>query len=160
MKDFEPYWFVAGGWAIDLYLGKVTRRHEDIEIAILRKDQSALQSYLKGWRWQKIINGERFVWNQDELLESPIHELYCSNESAEPHQIEVLLNESSETEWLYRRNENITRPLAKCQLISDQGIKFLCPEVVLLYKSKNPRPIDEQDFAAVVSHLDEEQGRG
>jgi hypothetical protein len=34
---------------------------------------------------------------------------------------------------------------------------FLCPEVVLLYKSKNPRPKDEQDFQAVVKYLDAEQ---
>jgi hypothetical protein len=33
-------------------------------------------------------------------------------------------------------------------------MKFLCPEVVLLYKSKNPRLKDEQDFEAVVEYLD------
>ncbi len=26
MKDFERPWFVAGGWAIDLYLGHVSRK--------------------------------------------------------------------------------------------------------------------------------------
>ena len=27
-------WFVAGGWAIDLFLGTRTRDHEDLEIAV------------------------------------------------------------------------------------------------------------------------------
>jgi hypothetical protein len=27
MRDFQPNWFVAGGWAIDLFLGKETRSH-------------------------------------------------------------------------------------------------------------------------------------
>jgi len=157
MRDFKPSWFVAGGWAIDLYLGKITRPHEDIEIAIFRQDQDALHDYLDAWVWQKVVNGERSVWHRGELLEPPIHELYCLNETADPKQFEVLLNESNENEWVYRRNEKVRRSLAKCQLTSGAGVKFLCPEVVLLYKSKRPRAKDERDLAAVVNHLEEER---
>jgi hypothetical protein len=32
MKDFNKPWYIAGGWAIDLFLGLVTRSHQDIEI--------------------------------------------------------------------------------------------------------------------------------
>jgi hypothetical protein len=53
MRGFEPDWFVAGGWAIDLFLEKTTRPHEDIEIAIFRKNQLALQDYLDGWLLKK-----------------------------------------------------------------------------------------------------------
>ncbi len=35
MSDFKQPWFFAGGWAIDLFLGKETRIHEDIEIGVL-----------------------------------------------------------------------------------------------------------------------------
>lgn len=157
MRDFKPSWVVAGGWAIDLYLGKVTRPHDDIEIAIFRRDQASLHDYLDGWLLQKVSNGERSVWHRAEALKLPIHELYCFNQTTEPQQLEVLLNESSETEWVYRRNEKIRRALDKCQLVSSTGVKFLCPEVVLLYKSKNPRAKDEQDLATVVEHLEEER---
>ena len=27
-------WWIAGGWAIDLYLGRQTRPHEDIDVLI------------------------------------------------------------------------------------------------------------------------------
>ncbi len=37
MLDFKPSWVIVGGCAIDLYLEKVTRHHEDIEIAIFRQ---------------------------------------------------------------------------------------------------------------------------
>jgi hypothetical protein len=47
--------------------------------------------------------------------------------------------------------------LAKIRLRSSEGVNFLCPEIVLLYKSKNPRTKDEQDFQAVVGHLDPER---
>ena len=157
MRDFKPSWFVAGGWVIDLYLERVTRPHDDIEIAIFRQDQLALHSYLTGWLLQKVIHGELVAWHRDEFLELPIHELHCFNEASDPQQIEVLLNETNGNEWIYRRNKMVRRPLAKCYLVSKEGIRFLCPEVVLLYKSKNPNAKDEQDFAGIVKHLDAER---
>ncbi|MBP2242833.1 hypothetical protein J2Z40_003414 [Cytobacillus eiseniae] len=38
MENFNWSWFIAGGWAIDLHIGKESRIHKDIEIAIFRKD--------------------------------------------------------------------------------------------------------------------------
>jgi len=46
MGKFDRPWFIAGGWAVDLFLGRVTRSHKDIEIAIVRADQGALRAYL------------------------------------------------------------------------------------------------------------------
>ncbi len=157
MRDFKPSWFVAGGWAIDLFLGKETRSHSDIEIAVFRQDQAALHNYFKGWNLQKTVNGKLVVWHQEEWLTLPTHEIHCFNETANSPKIEVLLNESNETEWIYRRNQEIRRSLAKIRLRSSEGVNFLCPEIVLLYKSKNPRTKDEQDFQAVVGHLDPER---
>ncbi|MFL6333541.1 MAG: nucleotidyltransferase domain-containing protein [Pyrinomonadaceae bacterium] len=153
MREFEPGWSVAGGWAIDLFLEKETRAHQDIEVAVFRKDQLALHDYFAGWLLQKIVKGEQVVWERDEWLGLPTHEIHCFNETGHPPRIEVLLNESNENEWLYRRDQLVRRALAKVQLESSAGVKFLCPEIVLLYKSKNPRAKDEQDFQSVVRCL-------
>jgi hypothetical protein len=157
MRDFKPSWFVAGGWAIDLFLEKETRSHQDIEIAVFRKDQAALHSHFDDWHLHKFVKGEPIVWQRDELLTLPIHEINGFNETAQPPQIEILLNESNETDWIYRRNQGVRRSLNKVQLESRTGVKFLCPEIVLLYKSTNPQPKDGQDFQAVVEYLDAEQ---
>ncbi len=154
MRDFKPWWAVAGGWAIDLYLDRVTRPHADIEIAVLRRDQAALQDYLAEWQWQKVSAGALSAWARGAWLTLPVFELYCDNAAADPQQLEVLLNEADGGEWVYRRDERIKLPLARCRLTSSAGVAFLCPEIVLLYKSKQPRAKDEQDFAAVVAHLD------
>ena len=76
MQNFQSDWFIAGGWAIDLYLGKITRPHDDIEIAIFRRDQIALQNYLNGWVLQKAENSVLSTWNQNEFLELPVHEIH------------------------------------------------------------------------------------
>ena len=34
MTGFDRPWFVSGGWAIDLFVGRVTREHEDIEMGL------------------------------------------------------------------------------------------------------------------------------
>ena len=156
MRSFNRDWFVAGGWAIDLYLEKETRAHADIEIAVFRRDQLALQNHFAGWNFKKASNGALTDWNRNELLKLPIHEIHCFREPSAPPSLEVLLNETDGDEWLYRRNKQITKPIAKLSLTSNLGMKFLRPEIVLLYKSKNPRPKDERDFETVVEHLDDE----
>jgi len=157
MQDFKHPWFIAGGWAIDLFLGKVTRPHQDIDIAIFRKDQTTLHDFFDNRLLRKVVNGEPVVWRRNEWLTLPVHEIHCFDETAQLPKIEILLNEANETEWLYRRNRKVRRSLIKIELESNAGVKFLCPEIVLLYKSKNPKAKDEQDFQAAVEHLDAEQ---
>lgn len=159
MRRFEAHWFVAGGWAIDLFLERETRPHDDIEIAVFRRDQLILQNYLDGWLLQKAENGVLSDWNKGEFLELPIHVVHCFRENGELRFLEVLLNETSGEDWIYRRDRNIAKPLSKLHLTSNSGVKFLCPEVVLLYKSKNPRRKDERDFQTVVNYLDAESKR-
>lgn len=158
MRGFGRDWFIAGGWAVDLYLGEVTRAHEDVEVAVFRQDQSALWGHFGGWSWRKAVGqGVLSEWPRGEVLELPVHEVYAFKESAEPREIEFLLNESDERGWVFRRDARIARALDRCRMISEAGVPFLSPEIVLLYKSKNPRLKDEQDFAAVVARLDGEQ---
>jgi hypothetical protein len=65
MSGFNKPWFFAGGWAIDLFIGKQTRPHQDIEIAIFRSDQLHLKKYLKEWELKKVINGEFYPWKNE-----------------------------------------------------------------------------------------------
>lgn len=74
-------WYVAGGWAVDLFLGRQTRPHQDIEVAVLRRDQRLLRQVLAGWTWSKFVPGSQgggaTVWGEEEWLELPIHELHA-----------------------------------------------------------------------------------
>ena len=162
LSDFDEPWFIAGGWAIDLFLKRVTRIHEDIEIAILRQDQLALQGYLNGWDFEKVVPGQKMrreKWNQQEWLDLPVHEIHAHNADRDPSELEILLNESSGNEWRFRRNLKITKPLSMIAMRSKDGIPYLNPEVVLLYKAKDPSARDEADFEKTVQTLDRERKR-
>lgn len=154
MNGFNKPWAIAGGWATDLFLGRTTRTHDDIEIMVFRNDQLNVQDYLHGWCFKKVDKGKFAHWEKGEMLNLPIHEAYAENEN---EKIEILLNERDTHNWVYRRDHRIRRDVNKAILFTDKGIPFLSPEIVLLYKSKHPRPKDEQDFRNVYKHMSVEQ---
>lgn len=164
MKRYPGWWCVCGGWAVDLHLGRLTREHEDIEIAVLRREQYLLREYLIGWQPQYVIPGQagRIAW-QGEELEPPIHELHTRPPQRDLTHLELLLNEDNGDEWLYRRDERVRMPLARSVHTSPDGVRYLAPEIVLLYKSKYATAGDdraareEQDFASLIPTLDEPQ---
>ncbi len=154
MKNYPHPWAIAGGWSIDLFLNKVTRHHHDIEIIIFRENQQGLKQYLSGWVFTKVANGVISSWDENEWLPLPIHETYAQHKS---EKIEILLNEKTEDVWVYRRDSRIIRELQKTILYTKEEVPFLSPEIALLYKSKQPRSKDIQDFNHVFEKLYHEQ---
>lgn len=154
MADFNKDWFFAGGWAIDLYLGRETRDHDDIEIGIFRKDQSELKQYLTNWDFQKVVKGGFSPW-KGEYLELPIHEIHAKN--SEYDELEILLNETACESWRFRRDRTIRYPLKSLIRYSKTDLPYLTPEIVLLYKVKNTREKDHMDFLSVKDELNTKQ---
>ncbi len=156
MEGYARPWYIAGGWAIDLSLGRTTREHEDVEVATLREDQWELRSHLTSWEFRKALPGGKGLelWEAEEWLELPIHEIHARREGGEPSLLEILLNEAEGNIWRYRRNPAVTRELADIGVASVDNIPFLRPEIVLLYKAKAPRTRDEEDFRNVLRSLE------
>ena len=155
MSGFNKTWFFAGGWAIDLFIGRETRQHQDIEIALFRKDQLNLKEHLNEWDFKKVVKGKFYTW-ENEFLELPIHEIHALNKS-NGDKLEVLLNETKDYDWKFRRDLRISYPLKSICSYSDTGIPYLNPEIVLLYKVKNTRDKDHQDFMSILEKLDDEK---
>ncbi|MBD0319572.1 MAG: amino acid transporter [Gemmatimonadetes bacterium] len=152
LRDLRATWAVAGGWAIDLALGRATREHADVDIAVFRDEQGALRAALPGWRFAVAIRGSMAPWPEGERLSLPVHEVHAHPPAGPP--VEFLLNERGGAEWVYRRDPGVRRPLARALREGPSGVALLAPEIVLLYKSKAPRPADEHDFAVAQPLLD------
>ncbi|GAB1779245.1 hypothetical protein PMEGAS67_47220 [Priestia megaterium] len=71
--------------------------------------------------------------------------------------MEILLNETTEGNWLFRRNFKISYPLNSLWSYSNEGMPYLNPEITLLYKTKNTRKKDHDDFITVKDFLSEKQ---
>jgi hypothetical protein len=61
--------------------------------------------------------------------------------------------------WICRRDETIRRPYAEIISTTDDGIPYMLPEIVLLFKAKHDQPKDDADFAGVLPFLDSAQRR-
>jgi len=157
MRGFPRPWYIAGGWAIDLFLGQTTREHEDVDVAILRKDQAELRTHLAPWAFEKVVEGQRFPWAESEWLDPPVHEVHSTSENRPP--IEFLFNESTGATWRFRRNPAIMRRLDRIGMRTSAGVPFLAPEIVLLFKAKAPGAKDVQDFDFVQPRLKAEPRR-
>src|SRR5258707_11324394 len=144
-------WFVAGGWAIDLFLGRETRNHQDIHIAIFREDQLELRRHLANWKWEKAVNGTLVCWESNEWLELPIHEV-CARSGE--HQLQFLCHERRKDLWLYQEDQSITRPIAHFR--HQSGLPIFPPEITLLYKSQSPSERDLTDLRQVWPRLNSE----
>jgi aminoglycoside-2''-adenylyltransferase len=154
MTNFDAPWGIAGGWAIDLFIGHQSRPHIDIDIAVMRADQQQLRSQLSG-RVEKVVEHRRAKWSPTEVLDLPVHEIHVT--WGDGYQVELLLNEQDKEarEWVFRRDWRIRRPLAAT--FTTSGVPHLSPEIVLLYKAKAPSPKDDADFHAALPHLREDQ---
>lgn len=147
-------WWVAGGWALDLHLGAWTREHEDLDIAILRRDLDDVRDALPAWRFH-VGHGEGVI-EPAPLGDAPMpvdkHAVWCRPRDDAPWAFELLLNEAEGDLWRFRRDARVTRPLATLGSMR-AGIPYLAPEIVLLHKAKARRAVDEADFARTLPSM-------
>lgn len=151
MAGFGAPWCVGGGWAVDLFLGRLTRPHADVDLAVLRGDQQRLHGHFAGWELRKAVDGALLPWPAGEWLKLPVHEVHAR--SPEGDTVELLLNEHGASEWIFRRDPAVRCPLGEVMVPTAAGVPVLCPTVVLLYKAKSPREADEHDFRHLLPAL-------
>lgn len=150
-------WHFAGGWAIDLYLGRKRREHKDADIAVPYRDQYSLRDHLLPRRLEKVMDGKFVPWN-GELIEPPLFQFFAINEGLAS--TEFLLESRFDDTWVYRRDPSITLAAAEAFRMDPDGIPYLAPEIVLLFKSKAPHDShNASDFEDTLPSLSAEQRR-
>jgi hypothetical protein len=154
LRDFSAPWWIAGGHALELFLGRTIRQHEDIDVAVLRSDQLTFQRHLRGWDLQIAHGGRLTPWPEGKELEPPEHGIWARREAGGPWELQVLFDSDTGGVWHYRRDPAVRLPVDDLGLVSTQGLPYLRPEIVLLFKAKAPREKDEADLEAVLPALD------
>ena len=135
----RSYWII-GGWAIDLAVGRVTRDHADVDVMMLERDKHALWSDLTGVDVEPAgaLGPGRLVLHSDRLRLPT----------------EVFLSRATGTSLVYRRGaHSVTRALAGITCYRD-SIPYLAPEVVLLFKARSKAARDQHDVETALPLLD------
>jgi hypothetical protein len=84
--------FVAGGWALDLWHGKETRPHDDeLEIATLRSDFAVFRAQLSGFRCCVADSGKVSGLPTDAAPGSDKHQTWVLDEPVKAWRMDIFL---------------------------------------------------------------------
>lgn len=153
-SSVDAPWWIAGGWALDLYLGGPSRAHADLDIGVLRCDVSRVRERRPSWEMFEAKDGVLTRLESGEVPRLDVHSLWCRPVGATRWILELMLDDSVDDVWVYRREPSVRRPLSTLTRMNTSGLPYLSPEVQLLYKSRWLRPRDQTDFEVVAPLLD------
>jgi hypothetical protein len=148
-------WWIAGGWAIDSFLGRTSRPHADLDVGLLRRDFVAVRAALTDWEIYEAKDGTLALVARDVAPRAGVSSLWCRRAGSSRWMLEIMLDDSAGDCWIYRREPRVFRPIAEIVLRGGDGIPYLAPELQLLYKARGTRPKDEADFANALPLLDD-----
>ncbi|MBE8473792.1 nucleotidyltransferase domain-containing protein [Streptomyces justiciae] len=153
LDGIDAPWCVAAGWALDLFRGEQSRPHGDLEIAVPVARFPELRDRFAGHAWDAVGWGR--VWEgaghevlaatHQTWLRDPVSGRYLFDVFREPHEGGM---------WVCRRDESLRLPYDEVIERTPDGIPYLAPELVLLFKAKGSRPKDQADFEGVLPLLD------
>jgi hypothetical protein len=167
LAGFGGDWWLAGGRAIEAWTG-VAREHEDVDVSILRGDLPALRRHLaevveparRRHVWAAFGGALKPLWpdDPDEVPEG-CGQVWLRRDAFSPWEFDVLLNPGERGQWVNRRHHEMSATLDEATWRGDgargvAGVRYLQPEIVLLFKAKHLRAKDRADFEAALPLLD------
>jgi hypothetical protein len=157
MAPIAVPWWIAGGHAIEAFVGDAFRAHVDVDVGIFRDDQLRARAALADWDAHCADPpGSLRPWPIGERLPRGVHDVWLRERPDAPWRFQWMLNERDGGDWVSRRDPRTRVPIANLGFERD-GIRYLAPQIQLLFKAKNAREKDEADFARAQPLLSEEQ---
>lgn len=143
-------WCVAAGWAIDLFAGPPHREHKDVEIAVPRGRFREIQSALSDFRFDIVGYGVNRYWPVDDPVFGPTHQTWVREKDRAVYRLDVFREPHEGDTWICRRDTEIRLPYSTIIMKTSEGVPYLAPEIVLLFKAKAAREKDDEDLARVL----------
>lgn len=143
LSSTRPPWYVAAGWALDLFVGGLGREHGDLEIGVPRGRFAEIVDAFPGFEWDVVGDGQ--VWPFPEEADNQ-HQTWLREPATGRYRLDVFREPHLGDRWVCRRDASITMPYDQLILRTADGVPYVIPEVALLFKAKAPRAKDEADF--------------
>lgn len=157
LRGVHATWCVIGGWSIDCFLGRETRPHEDLEIAVLAPQWPVVRAALEGLVLHAVADGAVRRLGPGEALPPTVHQSWALDVVAERWRVDVMVEPGDADTWVYRRDPSLTAPRSFMVGRTDDGIPHLLPHGALLFKAKAVRSKDDADLASVLPELGTEE---
>jgi hypothetical protein len=151
MSTVAVPWYVAAGWALELFTCDAAREHHDLEIAVPAIRFGEVMAAFPGFEWDIVGDGQ--VWPFPEQLANH-HQTWLREPETGRYRIDVFREPHVGDHWVCRRDALITLPYSELILHTSEGIPYAAPEVALLFKAKHLREKDVADFQRVLPTMD------
>ncbi|WP_330285651.1 nucleotidyltransferase domain-containing protein [Streptomyces sp. NBC_00576] len=145
-------WCIAAGWALDLFRGRQTRPHGDLEIAVPAAGFPEIRDRFPECVFDAVGSGRVWAEAGAEAL-AATHQTWLRDPASGQFLFDVFREPHVGGMWICRRDEGLRLPYEAIVERTADGIPYLVPELVLLFKAKTPRPKDQADFDGVLPLL-------
>lgn len=151
-------WYVAAGWALDLFRGEQSREHGDAEIAVPAGRFQEVRACFPGFTFDAVGSGRIWASPTAQVLDAT-RQTWLRDPATGDFLLDVFREPHDGDVWICRRDPTIRMPYADIIRHTTDGIPYLIPELVLLFKAKAARPKDQADFDNTLPLLNLEQRR-
>ena len=155
MDGFVRPWWVVGGWSVEAFTGHA-REHEDVDLSILACDLTAFREHVgDDWNLWSNHGGTLRPFNDrhPEVLDVR-SQVWIRRSAADPWIVDLVITPDRDGLWTSKRDPDHVAPLEDVTWVAADGVRYLRPEVTLLYKAALHRPKDDRDLARVWPLLD------
>jgi hypothetical protein len=152
LAGIAPPWCVVAGWALDLFRGMQTREHGDIEIAIPAATFPEVRDRFPGYAFDAVSSGR--IWeNAASGVLAATHQTWLRDPATGSYLLDVFREPHDGQTWICRHDQTIRLPYSEITHHTPDGIPYLAPELVLLFKARHARPKDQADFDDTIPHM-------
>ena len=137
IAGFPRPWWIVGGWSIEAFTG-APREHEDVDVSILACDVPALREHVE--RTSGTCGATPAARCGRSTTGSPSRSTPRARSGSAaapriPWVIDLPITPDRDGLWTNKRMPDHVAPLEDVTWVADDGIRYLNPEIVLLYKA-------------------------
>jgi hypothetical protein len=174
MAGYPGRWSLCGGWAVDAWLGRVSRPHDDVDLSVFVEDQRVLYDHLRDWQllahdaaWEP--GGSDQWWDGTRHLSFPSHIHARAPERAgdvpkdgiatveDGFLLDIQIDAQLDEAWVVSLEPEIQVPFERAIRRTPWVLPAASPEVLLFFKARELRRRDKADFEALLPLLTTEQ---
>jgi hypothetical protein len=154
MAGFPRPWWIVGGWSIEAFTfdrgAGAPRQHEDVDLTILACDVPAFRAHVDEEEWHLWSNYSGQLRPLDDHYpepHTPDSQIWVRRSAQDPWVIDLPITPDLDGLWTNKRIPDHVAPLDDVTWVAADGIRYVNPEIALLYKAGNGRRKDDRDLA-------------
>ncbi|HEX5090617.1 MAG TPA: hypothetical protein VFV89_22605 [Nocardioides sp.] len=157
MRGFERPWWIVGGWSIEAFTG-APREHEDVDLSLLACDLPAFREHL-GTDWTPWSNFAGTLRPLNDRFPEPLDvesQVWIRRDAGSPWVVDLPITPDRAGLWTNKRWAEHVVAVEDATWVAPDGIRYVRPEIALLYKALPDREKDRRDLDVTWPLLDDD----